>query len=174
MLNNFLDFDSGDIISVLCGFFLALYGEPIYCSIRNKMDGKSRKIKYPTVKQVGGVIVAIGLLWTLWSTDNIQREIQSNSHQTLMIAEAACEEQKLATEERQALQDLFLGALSIPPNIRNLAQDDPVRIQWGKDLVNKYLQTFQHTNSERQRLAKEFAENPPSKPRCGNNVFSGQ
>lgn len=131
------------------------------------MDGQHRKIKRPTASQVMGVILAAVLVWVLYSTNEIQSEIKRSSRQTLLIAEAVCEEQKLATAERTALQDLFLNALAIPKEIRDLEPNDPVRVKWGQELVTKYIGTLEQTNLRRHELAFEFEHNPPSEPRCG-------
>ncbi|AZS12581.1 hypothetical protein HWB99_gp045 [Mycobacterium phage DrLupo] len=168
MLGNLLDFDASDFLSLLVGFFLALFGEPIWCFVRNKMDGKHRKVKMPTAKQIIYVLILAGVLWSLWSTNQIQHEITKNSRQALVTSEAVCEEQKLRALENQAGQKLFFeGVFNVPADIKTLPPEDPRKVAWGQNLVNEYLNTFKYTNDRRAQLAEEFRTNPPTEPRCG-------
>lgn len=168
MLSNLFDFDASDILSVGIGIALALYAEPLWICVRNKMDGKARKVKRPTTRQVLGAILALVLVWTIWSTNNTQKDMQTLSFHTLQIAEAACEEQKLATLERNAGQKLFFdGVFNVPANIKALPQDDPERQAWGRNLVQNYLDTFKFTSDERKRLAQDFRDHPRTEPVCG-------
>jgi hypothetical protein len=168
MLSSLFNFDESDILSVGVGIALALYAEPVWIWIRCKIDGKERKVKRPTVRQVLGAILALVLVWTIWSTNNTQKDMKGLSLQTLQIAEAACEEQKLATMERNAGQKLFFdGVFNVPAEIKALPQDDPQRRAWGEKLVGDYLNVFKFTNDERKRLAQDFREHPRTEPMCG-------
>jgi hypothetical protein len=167
VLSNLLDFDASDILALIAGAVLAIIAEPARVWIMNRYDGGTRKIPMPPAKVIVGVIVFAALIWSLWSTASIQHELTANSRQSLLIAEAVCEEQKLATTERAALHKLFLAALAVPPEIRALPQDDPARIKWGADLVNEYVGTLERTNAARRELADRFAHNPPTEPTCG-------
>ncbi|AAN02097.1 gp43 [Mycobacterium phage Barnyard] len=168
MLSNLLDFDASDFLALMAGFLLALFGEPVWCWVRNKMDNGHRKIKMPTAKQIIYVAVAAGLLWSLWSTNHIQHEITKQSRQALITSEAVCEEQKLRAIENQAGQKLFFdGVFNVPSDIKALPPDDPRRQAWGENIVNEYLNTFKYTNNRRAELAQEFRTNPPTQPRCG-------
>lgn len=168
MLSNLWQFDASDILSVGVGIALALWAEPTWIWVRNKIDGKARKVKRPTVRQVLGALLALVLLWTLWSTNETQKAIQRESFVTLQIAEAVCEEQALATIERNAGQKLFFeGVFNVPPDIKALAPDDPKRQEWGRKLVQDYLDAFKFTSEERKRLAEEFRTQPRTEPTCG-------
>lgn len=132
------------------------------------MDNGHRKIKMPTGKQIIYVVIFAGILWSLWSTNQVQHEITRNSRQALVTSEAVCEEQKLRSIENNAGQKLFFeGVFNVPADIKALPPDDPKRQAWGENLVNQYLDTFKYTNNRRAELAEEFRTNPPSSPRCG-------
>lgn len=73
-------------------------------------------------------------------------------------------EQSIAKTERDALQNLLFAAINPPPNVRDLAQDDPARIAWGQQLGQQYLATVQ---SMAQKRADNVKVADDARQACG-------
>lgn len=130
------------------------------------MDGKHRKIKLPSARNVLIAVGVLAIIWSVWSTNETQEQMRKLSFQTLQTAEAVCEEQKVRRVETDEQTAVFIKATRIPDEIRNLPQDDPVRRKWGQDLLNEYVKAGQDANLKRAELAKEFREHPRTQPKC--------
>lgn len=164
MLNDFVDFDASDITAIAVGFALALFGEPVFNAIRNKIDGKARDLKKPSGKHVMYVLVALALVINFYTMNQLQKEMTANSYETLQTAEAVCEEQKVRAVESQGQIDIFLKSSQAPERL--LPEGDPEKQAWQAKLLQEYVGITNTANAKRAQLAEEFRTNPRTEPTC--------
>jgi hypothetical protein len=97
------------------------------------------------------VMVVVVLVWIMVSTNQARNcAVQLNN--------SISNEQAISKIERDALENLLFQAISPPPDIANLPQDDPRKQAWGKELGSQYItqvQTAARKRGENQVLADQ-------------------
>lgn len=94
------------------------------------------------IQIVVGVAIVVAMLFIMVTT-------QRAHDCAVKLSATITTEQALASQERKALQDLFLAAMSPPPDIAALPQDDPRRVAWGKGIGGSYIDTINKTTKAR-------------------------
>lgn len=89
-----------------------------------------------------GVMVAAVLVWIMVSTNQARNcAVQLNN--------SISNEQAIAKVERDALETLLFQAISPPPDIATLPQEDPRKQEWGKQLGTQYITAIQAAAKKR-------------------------
>lgn len=106
---------------------------------------------------VVGVVIIVAMVWIMVSVGQARNcALQLNN--TISI------EQAISKQERDALRALIFSAVSPPPEIADLANDDPARIAWGRQLGAQYITTTQ--DAAQQREANQAAQDEARRA-CG-------
>jgi hypothetical protein len=147
-------FDGSDLFAFLAGVIFMIVWKNVRAMLINRDKTDRRHINLPKMNKkwfINGFII-LAFLGIFWSTVEVNNAIKHQSVETRAIAERVCEDSKISSVERKALQDLFFALLNIPPQIANLDPKDPVRQQWGQDLGLKYLNTLDDAQQQRRTL----------------------
>lgn len=178
MLSDFFTFDTSDITSVIVGILLAVFAEPVYCWVMNKVDGKAREIPKPTAKQVMYALLAIAFIWTLYSTNETQRAITQVQARELECYAEFNDVIKLRGDANTSDLDLIdskidAGSLWLntllnpPPEIAALPDQAPERKQYGLGKTGDYLNELKRIRLEQIRNDEIRRLNPLPEANCG-------
>lgn len=178
MLSDLFTFDTSDITSVVIGILLAVFAEPVYCWVMNKVDGKARKIPKPTAKQLMIALLAIAFVWTIYATNETQRAIKGVQDREMECyrefnqalrnrSEASTSDLKLIDAKVDAGALWLNTLLNPPPDIAALPPDNDERRQYGIGKTGDYLNQLKDIRLEQIRNDEIRRLNPIPQPNCG-------
>lgn len=143
-------------LPVAISFVLGMTGGQIINWLANKHKATEGIVRQ-RFEVVVGVAIVVAMLFIMVTT-------QRAHDCAVKLSATISVEQDLAAKERKALQDLFLAAMSPPPEVAALPQDDPARKAWGQGIGKAYLDSINSVNVA--RTANETARRAAQKA-CG-------
>lgn len=176
------------------GFLLGFVVNRIYClahtmwldRYRPLPDGKHRsKWEALTIdpRAAAALVMILAVGWSVYRTqENTDRSVQITAEAKAFAEQTrACQKQLIrsinanrdvtkeynakAMEQRTALADWLKLLLDPPANIRGLAVNDPVRVQFNIDITTRYYDVIE--KAQQEQLAADAARPRYPDPDCG-------